>query len=96
LRIAAVAFLCRIVRDRKSAGVPRGFKTAILASPIKTQPIEVRHVADEPAHWSWKSFDECWRRNDLVGARHLGSLTDIDHFQCAAIFKFGSEQLADA
>ena len=52
---------------------------------IGEQEGDGRHVADEPAHWPGEFFDERWCRNDLVGARQLGLLIDIDHLQCAVV-----------
>ena len=79
---------------------PGSFQSAISTFVIQIQLGEqaggVQQVADEPAYRPWKFFDERRGRDDLVVARQVGLLIDVNHFQFAVVFQFGFAQLTDA
>jgi hypothetical protein len=56
----------------------------------------VQQPADEPARRPWKIFDERWGCDDLVIARQVGLLIDVNHFQPAIVPQLGLAQLTDA
>jgi hypothetical protein len=76
-----------------------GFQAAFLLFNDQAQLAElagdVQQIADEPAHWPGKFLDKRRGRDNLMRARQVRLLIDVNHFERAIVFQFRFTQFTD-